>query len=214
MNIIKALPKALAVLVKPQKVNCRTENLQVDITTLCNLKCKMCPRYVLEEPDRNKSITFEDYKKLIDSTLPGSVNLAATGEPFLHPDFFEMVKYAGAKSGAVTITSSNFTYVTPETIDKIISSKLDILKVSIDSPDPETYRAIRGQDYFSKVTDNIKTLNNAKKAAGSVKPSLRLDFVVMIENYRSGLIWNLFMKIPDIRKGLSRLGFDSSTIDK
>ena len=30
--------------------------------------------------------------------------------------------------------------------------------------------------------------------------------VVMIENYRSGLIWNLFMQAPEIQKGLERLG--------
>lgn len=30
---------------------------------------------------------------------------------------------------------------------------------------------------------------------------------VMIENYRSQLLWNLFMKNPDIRKGLTDLGF-------
>ncbi|HVU84127.1 MAG TPA: glucoamylase family protein, partial [Puia sp.] len=33
--------------------------------------------------------------------------------------------------------------------------------------------------------------------------------VVMIENYRSGLIWKLFMNIPDIQKGLKKLGFSS-----
>ena len=33
--------------------------------------------------------------------------------------------------------------------------------------------------------------------------------VAMIENYRSGLLWKLFMRAPEIRKGLSRLGFSS-----
>lgn len=31
--------------------------------------------------------------------------------------------------------------------------------------------------------------------------------VVMIENYRSGLIWRLFMQAPEIQTGLERLGF-------
>jgi hypothetical protein len=29
----------------------------------------------------------------------------------------------------------------------------------------------------------------------------------MIENYRSGLLWKLFMSVPEVRYGLSRLGF-------
>ena len=31
--------------------------------------------------------------------------------------------------------------------------------------------------------------------------------VCMIENYRSGLLWNTFMKDPDVRRGLDNLGF-------
>ncbi len=31
---------------------------------------------------------------------------------------------------------------------------------------------------------------------------------VMIENYRSGLLWTLFMSHPDVRRGLERLGFE------
>lgn len=35
--------------------------------------------------------------------------------------------------------------------------------------------------------------------------------VVMIENYRSGLLWNLFMKNKDVQNGLRRLGFTFSS---
>jgi hypothetical protein len=31
--------------------------------------------------------------------------------------------------------------------------------------------------------------------------------IVMIENYRSGLLWSLFMSIPEIKAGLAKLGF-------
>lgn len=32
--------------------------------------------------------------------------------------------------------------------------------------------------------------------------------IVMIENYRSGLLWKLFMRNPDVQRGLKRLGFE------
>lgn len=44
------------------------------------------------------------------------------------------------------------------------------------------------------------------------KSHLAIDqgpIVVMIENYRSGLLWKLFMNIPDIQNGLKKLGFQS-----
>ena len=34
--------------------------------------------------------------------------------------------------------------------------------------------------------------------------------VIMMENYRTGLLWDLFMKNSDILTGLSRLGFTVS----
>lgn len=46
------------------------------------------------------------------------------------------------------------------------------------------------------------------------KSHLAIDqgpIVVMMENYRSGLLWKLFMQIPEIQKGLQTLGFKTST---
>ncbi|HRN55485.1 MAG TPA: glucoamylase family protein [Agriterribacter sp.] len=36
--------------------------------------------------------------------------------------------------------------------------------------------------------------------------------IIMIENYRSGLLWNLFMSCPEVQYGLKKLGFESSRI--
>src|SRR5688572_14377999 len=44
------------------------------------------------------------------------------------------------------------------------------------------------------------------------KSHLAIDqgpIIVMIENYRSGLLWKLFMDIPEIQNGLKKLGFES-----
>ncbi|HEX5653988.1 MAG TPA: glucoamylase family protein [Chitinophagaceae bacterium] len=38
--------------------------------------------------------------------------------------------------------------------------------------------------------------------------------VVMMENYRSGLLWNLFMSCPEIKQGLRKLGFESPWLNK
>lgn len=49
------------------------------------------------------------------------------------------------------------------------------------------------------------------------KSHLAIDqgpMIVMIENYRSGLLWKLFMGIPDIQNGLRRLGFSSPYVKR
>ena len=33
--------------------------------------------------------------------------------------------------------------------------------------------------------------------------------IVMIENYRSGLLWKLFMSVPEVQAGMKKLGFES-----
>lgn len=38
--------------------------------------------------------------------------------------------------------------------------------------------------------------------------------IVMIENYRTGLIWDLFMSHPDVQAGLKKLGFESPQLIK
>jgi hypothetical protein len=38
--------------------------------------------------------------------------------------------------------------------------------------------------------------------------------IVMIENYRSGLLWKLFMSCPEIQKGLAKLEFETPYIKK
>jgi hypothetical protein len=36
--------------------------------------------------------------------------------------------------------------------------------------------------------------------------------IVMIENYRSGLLWNLFMSCPEIKRGMRNIGFQSPNL--
>ena len=47
------------------------------------------------------------------------------------------------------------------------------------------------------------------------KSHLAIDqgpIIVMIENHRTGLLWNLFMSCPEIKNGLKKLGFESPNL--
>lgn len=53
---------------------------------------------------------------------------------------------------------------------------------------------------------------HSKQYGWTAKRYLAIDqgpMVVMLENYRSGLLWNLFMNAPEVRQGLVNLGFHS-----
>ena len=57
----------------------------------------------------------------------------------------------------------------------------------------------------------------SETAAWFPKRYLAIDqgpIVVMMENYRTGLLWNLFMSCPEIKQGLKKLGFESPHLNK
>jgi hypothetical protein len=45
--------------------------------------------------------------------------------------------------------------------------------------------------------------------AGSYLAIDQGPIVIMLENYRSGLLWHLFMSCPEIKAGMRSLGFQS-----
>jgi MoaA/NifB/PqqE/SkfB family radical SAM enzyme len=167
----------------PKKTQLPPINLQVDVSTYCNLRCKECKREnLLPEKEINKNLSLENFKVIFDKIKPVSVNLAASGEPLMNPEIFEIIKYA-KQNGAITIISSNQTIVKPELNKKIVLSGLDILKASIDGANKETYEKIRGP-YFDNVIKNLAEVTELKKELKSSSPSLRIDFVVFHLNYK------------------------------
>jgi hypothetical protein len=79
----------------------------------------------------------------------------------------------------------------------------------------QSMRALR--HFYEKLGDRIWDRFGfvdafSEQAGWAADTYLAIDqgpIVAMIENYRSGLLWKLFMGIPDIQQGLRKLGFDS-----
>ena len=74
--------------------HCFTEpvHLQVETTTVCNLRCTMCE--LSYKVGKGVSMSFEDFKRVL-SQFPHLVSLDITGigEPFCNPDFSKMLRF-------------------------------------------------------------------------------------------------------------------------
>ena len=83
--------------------------LWIEPTSFCNLKCVMCPNKDLDAKDKGR-MTFELFRKIVDEAknFIHEANLIHRGESLLHPEFFEMVRYA-ADAGIVTKLHTNGT---------------------------------------------------------------------------------------------------------
>lgn len=119
--------------------------LNLELTNKCNLKCDMCPVPDLEVEKGFMDVDlFMDLIDQIEGYDDILVRFHVGGESLLHPEFGEMVKYAGGKCSRFTI-STNGTLLT-EGKAEIVSNVFD--KVIFSKP----YKAI----------DNIKIFNRVR----------------------------------------------------
>lgn len=143
-------------------------HLDIETSTICNLRCPMCPRtYALakkafEEPGIMK---FGDFKNIINQGIEGgvySIKLNYLGEPLLHPDVIKQVKYAKEKGVIDVMFNTNGVMLSEDLSYALLEAGIDKLFLSFDSPYPESYEQIRVGAKFSQVLKNIRTFYNLK----------------------------------------------------
>ncbi len=159
----------------------RPVELSIELTSKCNLECVMCPR---DDNARRGlgNMSLDTFSRIVDA-VSGYVEFAymhLAGEPLLHPDFNVLVDHA-AERGMRIGMSTNGTILTSSKIEKILSSRLDTLIISIDGTNPETYQAIRQANSFNKVLRNTFNFLQAKKRRGK-GPYTVVQMICMKEN--------------------------------
>ncbi|WP_062018040.1 radical SAM protein, partial [Aureimonas sp. AU4] len=110
---------------------------------------------------------------------------------------------------------TNGAYLTPEVSRRLMESRVHALNVSLDTPDPDTYRWIRkGAPPLADVLQNVRALVAARDAAGA-KDRVRLslsftimrstvdqweDFVRLAAELGIGVIWSRHLEVytPDL----------------
>jgi radical SAM protein with 4Fe4S-binding SPASM domain len=120
------------------------------------------------------------------------------GEPYINPDFLEMVKYAHSK-GIYTSTSTNAHFLNEENARKTVESGLDRLIISIDGTTQETYEAYRKAGKLSNVIQGTKNILKWKKELKSKKPEVIFQFLVVKPNEH---------QIPELYQLAKELGVD------
>jgi radical SAM protein with 4Fe4S-binding SPASM domain len=103
------------------------------------------------------------------------------GEPYLHPDFSNLVKYAASR-GIYTATSTNAHYLNNQNAQKTVESGLHRLIISIDGTTQETYQAYRVGGKLEKVLDGTRNIIEWKKKLNSRTPYVIFQFLVVAPN--------------------------------
>ncbi|MFH1638741.1 MAG: radical SAM protein [Chloroflexota bacterium] len=155
--------------------------LNVDVNNVCQLKCPLCPNGAGYNHRTKGKMNFADYKRLLDEIGDYIIRayMFTWGEPLLNDDIYEMVAYAKKKL-IFTNFSSNLNYLSSP--ERLVSSGLDTLKLSIDGVTEETYRKYRIGGDFKQVMENLRLIIEARKKQRKRTPYITWQYLVFKHN--------------------------------
>ena len=158
-------------------------SLSFEPTTSCNLRCPECPSGLRAFTRPTGMLENSFFKQTIDEVHRNLLYLIFyfQGEPYLNPDFLDMVKYA-SKKGIYTATSTNAHYLTEEIARQTVESGLDRLVISIDGTTQDIYEQYRVGGKLSKVLEGTRNIVKWKKQLKSKTPFIFFQFLVVKPN--------------------------------
>jgi radical SAM protein with 4Fe4S-binding SPASM domain len=152
-------------------------------TTSCNLRCPECPSGLRSFTRPTGMLQKDFFRETIDDIHQHLLYLIFyfQGEPYLNPEFLDMVKYASSKN-IYTATSTNAHYITDEVAKKTVESGLDRLIISIDGTTQEVYQQYRVGGNLNKVIEGAKKIVKWRKELNSKTPFIFFQFLVVKPN--------------------------------
>ncbi len=175
-------------------------SLSFEPTTSCNLRCPECPSGLRQFTRPTGMLQKDFFKDTMDEVGKDLTYLIFyfQGEPYLNPDFLDMVKYANNKN-IYTATSTNAHYLNDANAKKTIESGLDRLIISIDGTTQDTYEQYRIGGNLEKVLEGARNVVKWKKELKSNTPFIIFQFLVVKPNQH---------QIEDVKKLGKEIGVD------
>uniref|UniRef100_I2Q7J3 Putative Fe-S oxidoreductase n=1 Tax=Desulfovibrio sp. U5L TaxID=596152 RepID=I2Q7J3_9BACT len=153
------------------------EEITLTASLRCNYRCRMC-----YQSDYAQEMNWSVVERIVP-LLPFARTLQIFGgEPLLYKRITDLYRLAHENECYIT-TISNASLLSDAMIQEIIDNQVHCIKCSIDAGTPETYRKIRGGDFF-KVMAGIGRLAQKKLECNSPYPLVDFNFLAMRSNCR------------------------------
>ncbi len=175
-------------------------SVSIEPTTSCNLRCPECPSGLRSFSRPTGMLETKFYTSVLDQLHRDSLYVIFyfQGEPYLNPDFLQMVRYANSKK-MYSATSTNAHYLNDDVAKKTVESGLDRLIISIDGTTQEVYEQYRIGGQLTKVLEGAKNIIKWKKELRSKTPYVVFQFLVVAPNEH---------QLADIKKLAADIGVD------
>jgi sulfatase maturation enzyme AslB (radical SAM superfamily) len=154
--------------------------VDLEISSICNLKCPMC--YTITDEFKKKVKTGlikpELFFKIIDE-IGGNVpalRLSLRGEPLLHKEIIRFVSYAKKKGIKEISFLTNLGKIDRVTFTELMQAGVDWITVSIDGVD-EVYESIRKPLKFKETFEKIRYIREIKNTFNRHKPVIKVQAI-------------------------------------
>lgn len=167
--------------------------VQLRVTNLCNLRCKMCGQWgdtgifrshspsadatdgalerarIQELIGAKRQLALEDYVRLLDEIAPFAPIVSLYGgEPLLYPDILPLVREI-KRRGLTCTMITNGGRLEP-LARELVEAGIDSIAVSVDGP-PDVHNRIRGrEDSFQKLAAGVEAVRRWQRELGSARP--------------------------------------------
>ena len=144
----------------------RIDYVRLSVTDRCDLRCRYCMAETMQFVPRSELLTIEELAQLSERLITRGVRRIRLtgGEPLVRRGILDLVQLLGDRVGSgldeVTMTT-NGTQL-PGVAEALFEAGMRRINVSLDSRDPDRFRAITRRGDVSKVLAGIA----AAKAAG------------------------------------------------
>lgn len=149
----------------PETLYIAPSYIEIELTGQCSLDCIFCYRKTLGKEHGQMDIAV--FRKVLDGMrefgMPYHLCCGGSGEPLMHPSFYEMMDLALAEKevqGVVVETNGIFADANFAQYVAGKSGKVRVI-VNLNAVDAETYRALHGGDHYDAVVANIERLRSA-----------------------------------------------------
>jgi radical SAM protein with 4Fe4S-binding SPASM domain len=158
------------------EVNGMPVSIGIELTNNCNLRCPECITGSGKMERSKGFMNTELFKTVMKELNPYlyNTNLYFQGEPMLHPHFFSFLEIS---RNTYTTVSTNGHYLSEVNSEKIVTSGLGHLIISLDGIDQETYSLYRKNGNLSTVIAGIKNVSGAKSR---FKSNIKLEIQFLV----------------------------------
>jgi MoaA/NifB/PqqE/SkfB family radical SAM enzyme len=180
------------------------KKVYIEPTNECNLACRTCIRNTWSEPmGRMTLAAFNRIIRGLRSFNPRpTVVFGGFGEPLSHPHIIQMIKKVKAAGSPVELIT-NGALLTEQVARALLSTKIDVLWLSLDGASAESYADVRLGAMLPEVLANVTRLRYSSWAYQYHQPYLGIVFVAMKRN---------IAELPEVMRIGARLRADRFVI--